>query len=242
MSAGLARCAVPTSIHCDHLIQAIDGAQSDLEVNSQSQSKRNHLYGFLAIYSVQQRSLWFPRKCIQEVRYRVLAARLRNYTSNSPRKLCCSRHANVSYALFTVVQWLNRAYKAWNRYVVIVEMAKSLIDVNFPRFPYTKRRRVRLTRNWCRRSGCSRCDDRDPLGTQSSAGRWSAIYIPSHLSRLITSIFRNTSNWEVEWVDNNERFDTSSCWQTYRPSKFKFKFWIESTCSTSIFREGQVAS
>ncbi|KAF4623759.1 hypothetical protein D9613_001983 [Agrocybe pediades] len=31
MSAGLAQCDVPTSIHCDHLIQAIDGAESDLK-------------------------------------------------------------------------------------------------------------------------------------------------------------------------------------------------------------------
>ncbi|KAI9572778.1 aconitate hydratase [Boletus coccyginus] len=31
MGAGLSRCAVPTSIHCDHLIQAVDGASSDLE-------------------------------------------------------------------------------------------------------------------------------------------------------------------------------------------------------------------
>ncbi|KAJ8084240.1 aconitate hydratase [Marasmius tenuissimus] len=31
MSAGLARCAVPTSIHCDHLIQASQGAQTDLQ-------------------------------------------------------------------------------------------------------------------------------------------------------------------------------------------------------------------
>ncbi|KIJ21565.1 aconitate hydratase [Paxillus involutus ATCC 200175] len=31
MSAGLSRCAVPTSIHCDHLIQAVDGAMPDLE-------------------------------------------------------------------------------------------------------------------------------------------------------------------------------------------------------------------
>ncbi|OCH96568.1 aconitate hydratase [Obba rivulosa] len=31
MSAGMARCAVPASIHCDHLIQAVDGAESDLE-------------------------------------------------------------------------------------------------------------------------------------------------------------------------------------------------------------------
>lgn len=32
MSAGLARCAVPTSIHCDHLIQASTGADADLKV------------------------------------------------------------------------------------------------------------------------------------------------------------------------------------------------------------------
>ncbi|KAF8640336.1 hypothetical protein AX17_000008 [Amanita inopinata Kibby_2008] len=31
MSAGLDRCAVPTSIHCDHLIQAMDGAERDLQ-------------------------------------------------------------------------------------------------------------------------------------------------------------------------------------------------------------------
>ncbi|KAG9314543.1 aconitase family-domain-containing protein [Chiua virens] len=31
MSAGLSQCAVPTSIHCDHLIQAVDGASSDLQ-------------------------------------------------------------------------------------------------------------------------------------------------------------------------------------------------------------------
>ncbi|KAF9535819.1 aconitase family-domain-containing protein [Crepidotus variabilis] len=30
MSAGLDRCAVPTSIHCDHLIQALEGADADL--------------------------------------------------------------------------------------------------------------------------------------------------------------------------------------------------------------------
>ncbi|KAL6304263.1 aconitate hydratase [Sparassis latifolia] len=31
MSAGMSRCAVPTSIHCDHLIQAVDGAEADLK-------------------------------------------------------------------------------------------------------------------------------------------------------------------------------------------------------------------
>lgn len=32
MSAGMDRCAVPGSIHCDHLIQAVEGADSDLQV------------------------------------------------------------------------------------------------------------------------------------------------------------------------------------------------------------------
>ncbi|KAJ7275301.1 aconitase family-domain-containing protein [Mycena haematopus] len=31
MSAGLPQCAVPASIHCDHLIQAVEGAKTDLE-------------------------------------------------------------------------------------------------------------------------------------------------------------------------------------------------------------------
>ncbi|KAI0082197.1 aconitate hydratase [Panus rudis PR-1116 ss-1] len=31
MSAGMDRCAVPASIHCDHLIQAVEGAESDLQ-------------------------------------------------------------------------------------------------------------------------------------------------------------------------------------------------------------------
>lgn len=32
MSAGLATTAVPTSIHCDHLIEARQGAEPDLKV------------------------------------------------------------------------------------------------------------------------------------------------------------------------------------------------------------------
>ncbi|KAI0702483.1 aconitate hydratase [Cytidiella melzeri] len=31
MSAGMLKCAVPASIHCDHLIQALEGAESDLQ-------------------------------------------------------------------------------------------------------------------------------------------------------------------------------------------------------------------
>lgn len=33
MTCGLESTAVPTSIHCDHLIQAITGAEEDLKVN-----------------------------------------------------------------------------------------------------------------------------------------------------------------------------------------------------------------
>ncbi len=33
MSAGMSRCAVPASIHCDHLIQAVNGADPDLQVS-----------------------------------------------------------------------------------------------------------------------------------------------------------------------------------------------------------------
>ena len=33
MSAGMSKCAVPASIHCDHLIQAVEGAESDLQVS-----------------------------------------------------------------------------------------------------------------------------------------------------------------------------------------------------------------
>jgi homoaconitase len=31
MTCGLSQTSVPTSIHCDHLIQAVDGAESDLK-------------------------------------------------------------------------------------------------------------------------------------------------------------------------------------------------------------------
>lgn len=31
MTCGLSQTSVPTSIHCDHLIQAVNGAESDLK-------------------------------------------------------------------------------------------------------------------------------------------------------------------------------------------------------------------
>jgi homoaconitase len=49
MSAGLDRTDVPTSIHCDHLIQASTGADADLKVHSLTRQffvevQNNHLY------------------------------------------------------------------------------------------------------------------------------------------------------------------------------------------------------
>ncbi|KAJ7492880.1 aconitate hydratase [Mycena latifolia] len=45
MSAGLPQCAVPTSIHCDHLIQAVDGAKTDLERSIISNKNAARKYG-----------------------------------------------------------------------------------------------------------------------------------------------------------------------------------------------------
>lgn len=55
MSAGLDRTAVPSSIHCDHLIQAIEGAKLDLEVcaNRQSESKQYDYSLHAEIYHFQ---------------------------------------------------------------------------------------------------------------------------------------------------------------------------------------------
>ena len=47
MSAGLDRTAVPTSIHCDHLIQAVEGAKSDLEVSIYSKYLPAQTYDYI---------------------------------------------------------------------------------------------------------------------------------------------------------------------------------------------------
>lgn len=51
MSAGMNRCAVPASIHCDHLIQAVEGAESDLQVST-------------CIYAASIACLWSPQRSI----------------------------------------------------------------------------------------------------------------------------------------------------------------------------------
>jgi hypothetical protein len=53
MSAGLPRCAVPTSIHCDHLIRAHHGAASDLQVTNLYISSVSALIVFPGFYPRQ---------------------------------------------------------------------------------------------------------------------------------------------------------------------------------------------
>src|SRR5688500_8041644 len=43
-SAGIPRVQVPTTVHCDHLIQALSGAKTDLE---RSRLENNEVYEFL---------------------------------------------------------------------------------------------------------------------------------------------------------------------------------------------------
>lgn len=44
MSAGMSQCAVPASIHCDHLIQAVEGAELDLKVAELSCRRYNLIF------------------------------------------------------------------------------------------------------------------------------------------------------------------------------------------------------
>jgi aconitate hydratase len=47
ISSGLPKTAVPTTIHCDHLIEAYQGAQKDL---STAQQTNKEVYDFLSRY------------------------------------------------------------------------------------------------------------------------------------------------------------------------------------------------
>lgn len=67
MSAGLSRCAVPTSIHCDHLIQAVNGAESDLEVAILKPGERYCLLSVLEVYHNEPRSIRVLRKCSAKI-------------------------------------------------------------------------------------------------------------------------------------------------------------------------------
>ena len=127
MSAGLPSSAVPASIHCDHLIQAIEGAEADLKVCSQSHALLvltctvRILLLQIKKYLISSKAL--PKNMVRffqivgltpadsDTRDRVLETRLWNCqitrflayshlkqgadSSDSSRKLCCSRDAHV---------------------------------------------------------------------------------------------------------------------------------------------------
>ena len=61
MSAGLAQSAVPTSIHCDHLIQASEGAERDLKVNSRGIGRAFRLsVPFSGVHRFESRGIRLP--------------------------------------------------------------------------------------------------------------------------------------------------------------------------------------
>ena len=74
INAGMETTAVPSTVHCDHLITAISGAKDDLD-NALITNKE--VYNFL-ISVCEKYGNWF------------LEARCRNYPPNYSRKLCIS--------------------------------------------------------------------------------------------------------------------------------------------------------
>ncbi len=63
MQAGKPKVAVPTTVHCDHLIQAKEGAAADLRQAN----------------SVSAECIQFLRICFKKIRYWLLEARCRNH-------------------------------------------------------------------------------------------------------------------------------------------------------------------
>lgn len=100
MSAGLSQSAVPASIHCDHLIQAVEGAESDLKVGSAPCIKLQALFivRSTAFPGHEPRSLRVSPECGDQIWARILEARFWYHSPNCPRELCCTGNAHVSPA------------------------------------------------------------------------------------------------------------------------------------------------
>ena len=75
MSSGRNRVAVPSTVHCDHLIQAEVGAKDDL---LRANSENKEVYDFFS-------------QCVKQIRYWLLETRSRNYSPGCFRKLCVPR-------------------------------------------------------------------------------------------------------------------------------------------------------
>lgn len=87
MSAGMDTAAVPTTVHCDHLIEAQVGGVKDL---ARAVNINKEVYDFLATATAKVRRLL--RRSLLLISIIVwpwlLETRLRHHPSNYPRKLC----------------------------------------------------------------------------------------------------------------------------------------------------------
>ena len=81
MTAGLARTSVPTTTHCDHLIQARVDGKTDLMVAADT----------------KQRGLRLPRKGLCQVRRRLLGTRFRHHPSGRARELRLPRRHDARH-------------------------------------------------------------------------------------------------------------------------------------------------
>ena len=82
MSAGLPQVAVPTTVHCDHLIEAQQGGPKDLaravDINKE----------VLVAFDNLTLGLQFLAIVLRQVQYWFLGTWIRNYSPDCPRKLC----------------------------------------------------------------------------------------------------------------------------------------------------------
>jgi hypothetical protein len=118
MSAGLDRTAVPSSIHCDHLIQAVTGAEADLEVSlSLLIVLSSPLTNCVAeVHRYEQRGIRLPRECRSQIRHRVLEARLWYHPPDCIGELCCPWNADVScYPIYLILHSTHTANVGWAR-------------------------------------------------------------------------------------------------------------------------------
>lgn len=118
MSAGMDTAAVPTTVHCDHLIEAQVGGVKDL---ARAISINKEVYDFLATATAKvcgrdpsQSSLRPGRptllmQCLPSVRSRLLETRLRYHPSNHLGELRFPRWIDDRHGLTHSQRW-------WSRY------------------------------------------------------------------------------------------------------------------------------
>jgi Aconitase family (aconitate hydratase) len=87
MSAGLPQVAVPTTVHCDHLIEAQKGGPKDLEraidTNKEVFSPNSRPWMWTLTIGLRLFTIF-----IGKVQHWILGSWIGDYPSNCPRKLC----------------------------------------------------------------------------------------------------------------------------------------------------------